>query len=548
MGQPIPAESCCAGPTCEVAAPVESSFAGFFGNLFNTSTYPPRWECGSWSTLEGWLHIVSDLMIFAAYFAIPVALVYFILKRRDFPFHSIFFLFGGFILLCGLTHAVEAIIFYYPIYRVQGLLKLATGIVSVCTFLVLLRLLPKLLDLPELATINAKLREASTAKSNFLANMSHEIRTPMTAILGYTDILLENPTESEREAASQVIKSNGEHLLAIVNDILDISKIEAERIHVEKSSVDTKEFILGSVSLMQVQADAKKIKLSTKLIDPIPPTVSLDRTRVRQVLINIVGNAIKFTERGGVSTTVKFDPVASELSFLIKDTGAGMTPETLQRLGEPFYQADNSICRNHGGTGLGMAICFRLVELMGGRMHVESRLNLGTQVEFQIPVDVAESSPTGLADVTLHTASRMLKDLPLIGLRILLAEDGPDNQRLISHLLKKAGAEVEVVENGALAVQRILQKDFDVKLSDPACDAVLMDMQMPVLDGYQATKKLRDSGCRLPIIAVTAHALSEDEQKCLAAGCDAYVTKPINKNQLLAVIQAQISKTHLTAK
>lgn len=390
----------------------------------------------------------------------------------------------------------------------------------------------------------ASAEAASAAKSAFLANMSHEIRTPMTAILGFTDILLEDPRIKkdlpEHLTNLQTIKQNAEHLLLLINDILDLSKIEAGRLELERARCSPIQLLGDVVSLMRVRSTAKGLPLRLEYEGPIPATIETDVTRLRQILINLLGNAIKFTEIGDVcirlrcSTTSEGRPM---LECRIIDTGIGMTAETRARLFQPFSQADVSTTRHYGGTGLGLAISQRLARMLGGEIRVESEPGQGSA--FILLID-----PGSLADVPMRVpSSEALADSPpqpaarkaaaiSLPYRILLAEDGPDNQRLIAFHLRKAGAAVTVVDNGETAVEQALA----AQRNGTPFHVILMDMQMPVLDGYGATRQLRAANYSQPIIALTAHAMTGDLEKCLAAGCDDYATKPIERDLLLQVV------------
>lgn len=403
----------------------------------------------------------------------------------------------------------------------------------------------------ELKIAQAKASEANVAKSEFLANMSHEIRTPMTAILGFTDLLAsEVKADSDSQAAEYVsiIRRNGEQLLEIINDILDISKIEAGKMAVESIPVDPLQLIHDVLSLMRVKAAAKGLVLEASFETPLPAPIHSDPVRMRQILLNLIGNAIKFTERGKVRLLVSFDRVRNCLQIAVQDSGIGITPGQLKHLFEAFHQADQSTTRRFGGSGLGLRISKRLAHMLGGEISVESQYGKGSTFTFEaFAGDISNSmwsGPLPGGGIVTHTADSASKAadhtasctaLPLLGLRILLAEDGPDNQRLISLILRKAGAEVVVAENGKLAVEA-LTENADVHgpllVPDPF-DLLLCDMQMPVMDGYAATQLIREKGARMPIVALTAHAMTGEREKCMLAGCDAFATKPIDKKDLI---------------
>ncbi len=395
----------------------------------------------------------------------------------------------------------------------------------------------------ELESATREAQAASVAKSYFLANMSHEIRTPMTAILGYSETLLDNTiSEIERLDCVRTIHRNGEHLLAIINDILDVTKIEAGRMTLEKMRISVIQIVGEVASLCRVKAIEKGLSMSIDFEGLIPESIESDPTRLRQILVNLVNNAIKFTERGEVRVIVSLhqnQDGASSVVFRVRDTGIGMTQQQLGRLFSAFTQADESMSRRFGGTGLGLVISRSLAKMLGGDVTVQSQEGLGSCFTLQ----VATGSLDGVGmrfgvteaeclasiqhvDVSNNVATSMKYHL---NLRIMLVEDGPDNQRFISALLRKTGAEVTVVENGALAVEQALS----ALASGRPYDVILMDMQMPVMDGYTATRLLRSRKYSGLIIALTAHAMVEDRQKCEQAGCDDYLTKPVQRLRML---------------
>ena len=420
-------------------------------------------------------------------------------------------------------------------------------------------------DVTDLRALVESLQEAQTqaeaasrSKSEFLANMSHEIRTPMTAILGYAELIAgrgENaPTEERRLDCVETIRRNGEHLLSIINDILDISKIEAGKMTVERIAVEPVRLIDDVVALMGVKSQAKGLRLVAEFLTPMPATLDTDAVRLRQILVNLVGNAIKFTEHGGVTLRIACDPTAERLVCEVEDTGIGLSPNALGRLFGAFEQADTSTTRRFGGTGLGLRISKRLAEMLGGDISVRSEPGKGSVFTLSIATGTLSDMP--LIDAgAFRTASRERLaaprlagspvatqradggSTPLAGVRILLAEDGEDNVRLITHHLRRAGAIVTAVGNGRLAVQA-MTCDGTVEgplHPDPGFDLLLSDMQMPDMDGYEAARTLRGKGCTLPIIALTAHAMSGDLERCTAAGCDGYATKPIDREHLIEV-------------
>ncbi len=417
----------------------------------------------------------------------------------------------------------------------------------------------------ELRAAKELAESASAAKSEFLANMSHEIRTPMTAILGFADLLTEEPdtpqpAEQRREYIA-TIRRHGEHLLSVINDILDISKIEAGKMTVRHDPTPVVETIEEVATLLRVRSDAKGLTLSTAYAPPLPRTIQSDPLRLRQVLINLIGNAIKFTEDGGVRVAVSLDAAGPQplLRIAVHDSGIGLTPEQIGRLFGAFAQADTSMSRRFGGTGLGLRISKRLAQLLGGDIAVESVHNVGSVFTVTVPTgpldgvemidsraaerhtptsaagDPAQAEPPASAVSGAHTPPLQRA---LAGVRVLLVEDGPDNQRLIAFHLRRAGATVHVADNGLKGVRAMcVHGDEASPLIEPSpFDVVLMDMQMPEMDGYSAAALLRKKGCRAAIVALTAHAMSGDREACVAAGCTDYATKPIDSRKLIELV------------
>jgi PAS domain S-box-containing protein len=395
--------------------------------------------------------------------------------------------------------------------------------------------------------------QASQAKSEFLANMSHEIRTPMSAILGYADLLLAEEgidrAPPHRVEAFRTIQRNGEHLLQVINDILDLSKVEAGKFALELIRCSPSELLIDVQRIVKQPAEVKNLPFNIEFHGDVPETIETDPMRLRQVLVNLIGNAIKFTVSGAVTLGVRLVEGESDnprMEFSVADTGIGMTPEQVGRLFQPFSQADASTSRRFGGTGLGLTICKRILDQLGGEILVESEYGKGSTFRAIVPIgrlaDVRKAPLTWQPQRTIRET--WTKDEPLSGLdcRILLAEDGPDNQRLLTFVLTKAGALVTLAENGQVAVDLVLEslQRPRRRQSDRPFDVILMDMQMPVLDGYQATRRLRAEGCTTPIIALTAHAMQGDREHCLAAGCDDYLTKPINRHTLCSAIRKHL--------
>lgn len=400
----------------------------------------------------------------------------------------------------------------------------------------------------ELKQANEAAQAASAAKSAFVANVSHEIRTPLTAILGYADILQdETLSPQEQRQFAETIRRSGRHLLALINDVLDFSKMEAEKVRMEPVAYAPGMIASEVTMLMRARAEAKKLTYTVREVPPLPRLIQTDPMRARQILLNLLDNAIKFTREGGVELTVRFDGKGSgrdgeeteggRLCFDVADSGIGMTGETIARLFTPFEQADVSTTRRFGGTGLGLSISQRLAQLLGGGIDVSSTVGRGSRFTFWLPASAAGG--VGVAPAApVSSAAATTGEGPERGARVLLVEDSVDIQLLVRHVLEKRGATVTVANDGVEGVSLAREG----QRSGAPYDLVLMDVQMPVMDGYAATRELRAAGVRAPVVALTADALEDRRRESLAAGCDDFFAKPIAIAELLAMVRRHLTR------
>lgn len=651
----------------------------FLQKLFDTSDFPPRWRCGTWTEAHGWTHIVADVAIWAAYTTIPIALLVLARRHRGLLRSRLFLLFALFILSCGATHLLEAVIFWHPVYRLAASMKVATAVLSWACAVALIRHAPQALSITRLGQLNADLRTemarravveeqlarsearfrltfeeapvglahvgadgrwrrvnaalcdflgytpeelrartvsdvtypedvvpgaevlarlaagdlqrasvekryvhrdgrplwaevtvnyiqddpvdgphtisvvqdlrqrkeyeeeleqareaaeaANRARGEFLANTSHEIRTPLAAILGHTDILLRRIDDPDLRKEVRTIRRSGEHLLGVINDVLDLSRIEAGRLEVELGPCNLAVALRDVHELLSSRADAGSVDFRLVVTGPLPTNLRTDGRRIKQVLLNLVGNALKFTPEGVVELRAAHDAEAREVRLEVCDTGIGI-PEDVQRaIFEPFRQGDASLTRRHGGTGLGLPISVRLAESLGGRIEVESRAGEGSLFTFVLPADQP--------DLELAPYVDQAPDDPLPGGpadvvdgRVLVVDDRPEVRRVVQHFLEEAGAEVLVASDGVQAVEAVERAAAD----GAPIDLVVMDVQMPNMDGHEATRELRRRGHTVPIVALTASAMREDELRALDAGCDAYLAKPVEVDSLVALV------------
>lgn len=376
--------------------------------------------------------------------------------------------------------------------------------------------------------------QANSAKSNFLANMSHEIRTPLTSIIGFAETFLDiDQSMEERSKATKTIIKSGHHLMNIINEILDLSKVEAGKFDVESDAVSLVELLNEVKSFVMVLAEEKGLSFGINYTYPIPKTIFTDALRLKQVLLNLCSNSIKFTSTGHVYLNVAYISQSSSMIFEVDDTGIGMTAEQQEKIFKPFEQADSSTTRRYGGTGLGLTLSKQIVELLNGELSVESTVNKGSRFTVKINID-AVSNLDYIYSVSDNVVEKTIKEtskIPKLSGKVLLVEDSEDIQDLVKLLLGKTGVELDVVNNGQLAIKKASEINYDL---------IYMDIQMPVMDGFTAISKLREQGYTLPVVAMTANVMQKDRDACSKAGFDGFIAKPINREELYQILTRYI--------
>ena len=545
--------------------------------FLSTEGFQPHGMCLLWRPDVFWAHIVSDVMIAVSYFSIPIALVYFTMKRRDFNYRWVLLLFGGFIVACGFTHIFGIWTMWVPHYGTEAILKVITAVVSIATAVTLWPLMPRLLAIPstrelaekntalareietreqakeqlrklndelemrvaartaELEKSNAELivaqkdaEKSNAAKSEFLAAMSHEVRTPMNGVLGMLDLLKPETLDKDQREVVGRAKEAADGLLGVINDILDYSKLEAGSVELSRQPFSPNSVLQSVVSLFEGPARAKGLEIHCDLSGCELNFVLGDARRFRQVLMNLLGNALKFTHPGSITVRKSCDCSivgAAKIEISVEDTGIGIDDTTKRGLFQRFFQGGPAIARQFGGTGLGLAISKQLVELMRGGICVESRIGHGSTFSFTTEFE----SYSGDLETVLPEAGSAERP-PQEALVILLAEDNETNRYHLVRLLTDAGHTVEAATNGAEAVAMADARHYDL---------ILMDIYMPEMDGTVAARVIRSlngPSAQTPIVALTANAMVGDRQHYLSTGMDEYVSKPVDANALFSAI------------
>ncbi len=658
----------------------------------NINEFIPHGFCIAWNPQLLALHVISDVFIALAYFSIPAGIIYVVKKKPNTQFQQVYYLFAGFILACGVTHVMGIITLWYPLYYFQGWSKVFTAVISVATALYVLSRLSQIMSLPSLdeisrlnssllneieyrKNIEKSLKESETAalqaqktQSAFLANMSHEIRTPMNGIIGGLELLRKTPLNRDQFDLVSIAKQSANSLLTLLNDILDISKVEKGELELRESEVDLLQLIEDVAANLSFESDKKQIELVCPANFFPPSKYIADPVRMRQILLNLISNAVKFTSHGYVCVYCREIALnngnIATVEIVIEDTGVGIRKEDQEKLFKRFMQVDESSTRRASGSGLGLAIVKELVSLMNGSVELSSEFGLGTTITLRIPfkklprtesnrtheaatnefggkVYVALEHPRvkamvddvitgiggrvelvdgndfsslksrlvpsdklivstyflkvnqigqGVSDSIIASAQCLLVVratelidnnyvLPTHGSQViakpisqqlitswlnrtqpgnkghlsisgrathaprfkgsvLVVEDAPMNQMIISSILTKYGIEIEIANNGEEALKMLTRSSYDL---------VLMDGQMPVMDGYEATRRIRAADTKefdpnVPIVALTAHAMAGEEQTCLDAGMNGYLTKPIMIDRLLEVLATYLKR------
>lgn len=498
-------------------------------DFFGVNGFIPHGYCLSWSPSLLWLTVVSDAVMTLAYLTYPFAIAYFVWKRKDLHYRWLYLtFFNAFILTCASTHLLSVVTIWIPLYWLDAYVKAVSATVATATVFAIWWVIPQALKLPspaELKIARDKAEAANKAKSVFLANMSHELRTPLNAILGFSSMIQKDeqfPDSQQRNL--EIINRSGEHLLSLINDVLDMAKIDAGRIQLEEAPFDLGGMVRDVTDMMSVRAQEKGLQLLIDQSSKFPRFIIGDEARLRQTLINLIGNALKFTQQGGVTLRlgIKQDTVAQLLLIEVEDTGPGIAPEDQLLIFEPFVQLGEQ--GDNKGTGLGLTITRQFVQLMGGQLSLESTPGKGSLFRVELPLNEAEEEASAKPKET--SPGEVVCLAPgQPSYRVLIVEDQLENQLLLTQLMEAIGIDVKIANNGKQGVE--LFQSWHPHL-------IWMDRRMPVMDGIEATIAIRQlpDGQSVKIVAVTASAFIEQREEMLQSGMDDFLRKPYRANEI----------------
>ena len=508
-------------------------------DFFDIQNFMPHGYCLGWDSPLLWLTAVSDVVMTLAYASYPIGIAYFVWKRKDLAYRWLYLgFFITFILTCASTHFLSVVTIWIPLYWLEAYANAVAALVATATVFAIWWVIPRALKLPspaELQKARDEAEAANIAKSAFIATMSHELRTPLNAILGFSELMSmdSNATTSQKDTLA-IINRSGAHLLNMINDVLDISKIEAGRLELEIQAFDLLKLIEDIGDMFSIRAQNKQLSFKVEIASNIQQYIKADSSKLRQILINLLGNAIKFTHDGGVILRVSTQPLADDVLVMllvidIVDSGSGIAADQQAELFKPFVQLtqENSDVK---GTGLGLAISKSLIKLMGGGIHVSSILGVGSTFTIELRVPIASADSVVITE-KIPPVKSIAPNQPQW--RLLIVDDNFDNRLLLVRLLTSVGFEVREAENGQQAVNIFEQWQPHL---------IWMDMRMPVMDGYQATSKIRQlkGGDAVKIIALTASAFIDQHDSIINAGCDAVLHKPFHAPEIFAMLTKQL--------